>query len=585
MSLKINIDKVLILIFTLVIIGEIEAQPHAKALNMLDDRGEILIKFEKPVANSLQELSNIMSIDKVADNKGIYDVYAYLNKKQYNQFKAKNIDFELLSPPSLKAFTMCPDLGSVKNWDCYPTYDQYVSLLESFQANFPNLCQLVEYGQSIEGRKLLAVKLSDNVSVKEEEPEFLFTSSIHGDETTGYVLMLRLIDYLLTNFATNQQISDLLMHTEIWINPLSNPDGTYYLSNSNIFGARRGNSNAIDLNRNFPCYYPQPLDFIDQHPDENAWQLENIKMMDFLKSHNFVLSANFHGGAEVVNYPWDVCNSSEKLHPDNDLYYQISKDYADTVHFNSSGYMIDLDGSPNPSGITNGGDWYEITGGRQDYVNYFMNSREVTIEISNVKMPDANLLPQYWNYNYRSFINYISRVHTGVYGKITDQYGKPLNVKVFITDHDSVKLNSCVYSDPTSGMYYRLLLPGIYHFTYTLEDHSAQELDLTVDLNSAIEQNIVLVKNPVGIAELDIKHKITNPFSNELQITMETLKSNIVEIKLFDLWGKEVLRQTESGISGADRIEIKTNSIKPGMYICTINDGFQTYKSKVIKID
>jgi carboxypeptidase D len=35
----------------------------------------------------------------------------------------------------------------------------------------------------------------------EYEPEFMYTSTMHGDETVGYVLMLRLIDYLLTNYG------------------------------------------------------------------------------------------------------------------------------------------------------------------------------------------------------------------------------------------------------------------------------------------------------------------------------------------------------------------------------------------------
>jgi hypothetical protein len=35
-------------------------------------------------------------------------------------------------------------------------------------------------------------------------------------------------------------------------------------------------------------------------------------------------------------------------------------------------------------GVTNGYDWYRITGGRQDYVTWFLRGREVTIEVSTI---------------------------------------------------------------------------------------------------------------------------------------------------------------------------------------------------------
>jgi hypothetical protein len=186
----------------------------------------------------------------------------------------------------------------------------------------------------------------------------------------------------------------MVNNMDIWINPLANPDGTYAGGNNSVNGATRYNANFVDLNRN----YPDPDD--GPHPDGNPWQVETIAFMDFAEGRDFVMSANFHGGAEVVNYPWDTWSH---FHADDNWWQYVSREYADTVHDNAPfGYMNYLN-----NGITNGYAWYEITGGRQDYMNYFHQCREFTLEISDIKLLPANQLINHWNYNYRSICSTI----------------------------------------------------------------------------------------------------------------------------------------------------------------------------------
>ena len=124
-------------------------------------------------------------------------------------------------------------------------------------------------------------------------------------------------------------------------------------------------------------------------------------------------SANFHGGAEVCNYPWDTWS---RLHADDDWWVYVCREWADTAHAHSpAGYLTDLD-----DGITNGYAWYTITGGRQDYMNYFHQCRAFTMEISNTKLMPPNLLPNYWEFNYRSFLNDMEQCTFGVRGTVKD---------------------------------------------------------------------------------------------------------------------------------------------------------------------
>ncbi|MDD4847397.1 MAG: M14 family zinc carboxypeptidase, partial [Bacteroidales bacterium] len=169
---------------------------------------------------------------------------------------------------------------------------------------------------------------------EEAEPQVLYTSSIHGDEVTGYVLMLRFIDYLLSHYGNDTEITDLLDHLEIWICPLANPDGTFHDGNNSVNGATRANAHGVDLNRNFK-------DFVyGDHPDDESWQVETESFMEFQAEHDFVLGINIHGGTEVLNYPWD---NNPTLHADDDWWQFICREYVDTVHlYSSDNYMTEL---------------------------------------------------------------------------------------------------------------------------------------------------------------------------------------------------------------------------------------------------
>lgn len=419
-------------------------------------RGEIYFQFEAQ-NNDLASLSRIISIDKVNENK----VFAYANKKEFEGFLKQEIAFELLPKPGelIKNPKMMDKVNvkEITDWDFYPTYGAYVDMMYQFATDHPELCEVFSIGQSIQGRELLMAKISKNVDTREAEPQFLYTGTIHGDETTGYILLLRLIDYLLQNYGTDPKVTNLLDNLEIWINPLSNPDGTYKSGNHTVNGATRYNANNVDLNRN----YPDPED--GPNPDGNPWQVETIAFMQLAEENTFVMSGNTHGGAEVLNYPWDTWPT---LAADNDWWVFVCRQYVDTVHlYSPSNYMNEFN-----NGITNGYAWYSISGGRQDYMNYFHNCRELTMEISDTKLPSPTLMPAFWDWNYRSLLNYIEQSTFGVNGIATSlQNGLPLPAKVTIQGHDIH--NSFVFADPETGFYQRLLEAGTYNLTFSAPGH------------------------------------------------------------------------------------------------------------------
>ncbi len=254
-------------------------------------KGNNIFPLILQTGTSVQELSRIISIDKV-DQAG--KVHAYANKKEFSRFLDYGISYEILPHPGdFQGFLNMKsevDIRNIQEWDFYPTYDAYVDMMYQFATEYPELCQVTSIGTSVMGRELLVAKISDNVGISENEPQFLYTSSIHGDELTGYVLMLRLINYLLSNYGTDPKVTNIVDQIEIWINPLANPDGTYYGGNNTVNNAIRYNSNWVDLNRN----YSDPED--GPHPDGEEWQTETLRFMEFAENKHFVASANLHGG-------------------------------------------------------------------------------------------------------------------------------------------------------------------------------------------------------------------------------------------------------------------------------------------------
>ncbi len=420
--------------------------------------------------SDLEILTRLVSIDNVQGTT----VLAYANDNEFAALKKAGFRFQELPHPSSdpsKVLNMATTVAQMANWDRYPTYEVYVQMMQEWAANYPEICKLDTIGNSVQGRMLLALIISDNINQSEAEPQVLMTSTMHGDETTGMILMMRLIDYLLTNYGTVDRATTMVNSLELYISPATNPDGTYYGGNQSVANARRANYNGVDINRDFP----------DPRIGANApYATETQLMMDYAEAHSFVFGANFHGGIELVNYPWDAWLSSVNPHADNDWWDAVSREYATLAQNNSpAGYMT---GENN--GVTHGGDWYVVSGGRQDYMNYFHNCREVTIEVSNTKLLSTDQLVAHWNYNREAILTYIENIYDGIQGYVLNAEGEPLDATITVVGHD--KDNSHVVTNPAHGNYYRMIEAG----TYTLKFESYGYIPQTIS-------NVVVTANTV----------------------------------------------------------------------------------------
>ena len=447
--------------------------------DLFTDRGEIYFSFEYKNKNQLNELSKIISIDHKTNTE---IAYAYANKFEFSKFLQQSISYQLIEKKPSNYIN-----NSKNNWDYYPTYTEYTEMMQAFADSFPEICKLHHLGTLNSGREILIVQISDNVGQKENEPSFLYTSSMHGDELAGYILSLRLIDHILNGYGNNQKLTDLVDEIDIWINPLANPDGAYAGGNQDVWSATRYNANWVDLNRN----YPDPED--GPHPDGNPYQTETDIFLGLADTINFTISANIHGGAELVNYPWDTWST---LAADDIWWQYVSTEYADSCQTNSSsGYF-----NSQNNGITNGYDWYEVDGGRQDYMNYFRYCREFTLELSDDKTPNPNDLSILWEANHPSLLNYLEQSLYGMRGIITDSItDAPLNARIEITGHDVD--SSHVYSNLPIGNYHRYIYQGNYNINFSKNGYYPKTINATILNNDIVIEDVQLVA--IGFVEIE----------------------------------------------------------------------------------
>jgi hypothetical protein len=414
--------------------------------NKAGPRGSVNLVIEITDRSDLEILTRMVSIDDVEGHQ----VRAVATPEQLDKLSKAGWVWRVApTAPKTSHLTMCGE-GWVENpdrlWTCYPTYQQYEALLQYYASSNPELCRLVDLGSTANlnrPHRLWALVISDHPGEEEIEPEVLLK---------------------------DPEITALVDGTEIWINPLANPDGTYFGGDDTVADAIRfyttsaGDDSGVNANRNFPDFDG------GDHPDGNAWWPETEAMMALAEAGTFVLSANFHDGAEVVNYPWDTV---ARNHPDDLWFRDLSLGWAMLAQTDGpTGYMTGVSNN----GITNGYDWYRVLGGRQDFMTYFHGGREVTIELSETKLLPAEELDDMWQWNRRALLDFLGRAHLGIRGVVTDANGAPLEASVEVVGVDRAEDGSTVRTDADVGDYHRLLLPGLYDLRIEAPDFEPTEV-------------------------------------------------------------------------------------------------------------
>ena len=397
-------------------------------------------------------------------------------------------------------------------------------VLQEVHDRCPGITRLYELShRSVNGWPLTVIEFSSNPGSHDFlEPEFRFLANMHGNEVLGRELLLKLADYLCSEYTKdNEDIKKLVDTTRIHLLPSMNPDGWDVATTSRTSGSGqdsgsngdsravdgghgldwllgRNNLNGVDLNRDFPDVTQDGDGTQGIVNDDHELQPETRAVVEWILSTPFVLSANLHGGSLVANYPYDESppndgRSSVKKYsptPDDDTFRSLALTYAKNHPEMTHAGKCDASDEDfsKQGGITNGAAWYAFSGGLQDFSYSAINDFDITIELGCDKYPPESSLQTEWNRNVKPLIEYAWRSHSGVKGQVTDSEGKPLGEAVIrvknVTSGRNQDIDHEVTSLAKTGEFWRLLTPGHYEVTVSKKGYLPLTKMVTVSPSS-----------------------------------------------------------------------------------------------------
>ena len=208
----------------------------------------------------------------------------------------------------------------------FHNYRETGTELKQLADKFPDLAQLTSMGQSVEGRDLHIIKISDSVQTDENEPNIYIIGCHHAREWISVEVPLLFARHLLHEYATNPQVQKAVNGAQIYIIPLLNPDGLefsihYYRWWRKNRRYNRNYSYGVDLNRNYG--YQWGYDDEGSSPSIFSYvyrgsapfsEPETSSLRDFMLTHPPAGSISYHNYSQLIMYPWSYTREPA---PDN----------------------------------------------------------------------------------------------------------------------------------------------------------------------------------------------------------------------------------------------------------------------------
>jgi hypothetical protein len=389
------------------------------------------------------------------------------------------------------------NLRSSKDLEGYRTYDEVLLELLDYQAQYPDLCKLYNIGSSLgfeyseEGNSnyddyahdIWALKVSDNVEIEEDEPNFYYMGAHHAREPISTEVVMTVLEHFMDNYGMDTEITENIQNSQIWFVPIVNPDGhKVVLTELDVWwrkNIRDNNENGVfntdnyygngddgvDLNRNYSWQWATSGASGDwnsptYYGSTGFSEPETTSIKNLIDAHHFVAGISYHSYSELVLFPFgyaDGVNAPDKLAMQN-----LAIEMAETIPADDtpSGHYI-----PQQA-------WelYPASGTTDDYAYGEYGIFSYTIELATEFIPPANVALEIADNNIEAAKILLNRItHSTLTGHIFDEETfLPVVAEINVHEIDNQGAYKKPYqSNETFGRYYRMLPEGIYDVTFS----------------------------------------------------------------------------------------------------------------------
>ena len=391
----------------------------------------------------------------------------------------------------------------------YRTYNDLLTELQQIETNNPAICKLYDIGDT-RGKEyanagnanyndyqqdIWLMKVSDNVAAEEDEPSVFYFAEHHAREPISLEVNMYILNYLISNYGTDPDVTNWINNTQIWFVPLVNPNGhkvvideddTWWRKNirdnngNGILDIPGGSyPDGVDPNRNYGWHFGGTGSSSDPtsqtyHGPSAFSEPEIASIKSLVDSHHFVAGITYHSYSELVLFPYGYDNNVTA--PDHDALQELAVSMANTIPAAGGGTY-----TPQES-------WqlYPASGVTDDYTYGQDGIFTFTIELGTEFIPPASEINQISQDNLQAALILLDRVnHSTLTGHITDaNTGLPVVAEVYVDGIDNTgEYREPYMSDAAYGRYYRLLTNGSYSVTFSAYGYIPQTFT-GVNINS-----------------------------------------------------------------------------------------------------
>lgn len=258
-----------------------------------------IVRFD--LTDSIKKFLKQNEFDVTGVNYKTNEIEALLTQEELNQIQSQKTTIRFSFPQNLLA---APDQE-------YKKPHEIEEFVKDIHARYPEITEIKSIGKSLEGRDIWAIKISDNASVKENEPTILVNAMHHAREVMTPEITTDMVEYLTSQYGSNEEVTKWVDNSEIWVIPMFNVDGNNKMWTENsMWRKNTRNGHGVDINRNYPHGWnsckgsSSNTGAQDYRGPSPASEPETQAMMNFVSEIKPVFNISYHSYSEIVIYPF-----------------------------------------------------------------------------------------------------------------------------------------------------------------------------------------------------------------------------------------------------------------------------------------